>query len=241
MYIRYREWLFLYICKYGVNRVKNFEVKMKNPLDNIVSKNDINLSAALDFMHKKLCVKAITVKSADWQTQISGIVKNYASSNLKNINLDLDINIPASDIHSMYWLVPSIEGDSFDVMQKFKKYGAWGKAKGQLKIKGSAALPEIYGNLEADDVYIVKDNPLVPHCKVFAEFLKDYVKVKTRVYAGHGEYVDIDGIAQMKFYGKGDFQAAASGRARKRGQRARAFAPHHAGSQTLRFRPRGTL
>ncbi len=27
MYIRYREWLFLYICKYGVNRVKNFEVK----------------------------------------------------------------------------------------------------------------------------------------------------------------------------------------------------------------------
>ncbi len=190
--------------------IKNFEVKMKNPLDNIVSKNDINLSAALDFMHKKLCVKAITVKSADWQTQISGIVKNYASSNLKNINLDLDINIPASDIHSMYWLVPSIEGDPFDVMQKFKKYGAWGKAKGQLKIKGSVALPEIYGNLEADDVYIVKDNPLVPHCKVFAEFLKDYVKVKTRVYAGHGEYVDIDGIAQMKFYGKGDFHIVSS-------------------------------
>ncbi len=190
--------------------LKNFTVKMKNPLDNISSKNEITLNTALEFLHKKLFIKSMDVKSNDWQVLISGLVHNYASSDLDNIKLDLDVNIPQSNIHSMYWLVPSIEGDPFNVMQKFKKYGAWGKAAGKLKISGRASLPEIYGDLEADDIYIVKDNPLVPHCKVFAKFLKDKVKVKTRVFAGHGEYVDIDGIAEMKVYGKGDFHVVSS-------------------------------
>ena len=59
-------------------------------------------------------------------------------------------------------------------------------------------------------VYIVKNNPLVQHCKVYAEFLKDNVKIKTRVFAGHGEYVDVDGTAEMKFIGKGNFHIVSS-------------------------------
>lgn len=190
--------------------VKNFAITMKNPLDNIVSKSDIRITSILDFASKTLNVKSAEIKADDWQIDIDGTVKNYTSNNPKNIKLDLNVKIPDSNIHSMYWIVPSIDGDPQDVMQKFKKYGAWGKAKGKLQIKGNARLPEVYGNLEAYDVYIVKNNPLVPHCKIFAKFLKDNVKITTRVFAGYGEYVDVDGIAEMKINGRGNFHVSSS-------------------------------
>ncbi len=190
--------------------LKNFYIKMKNPLDNIMSKEEIKLFSSVGFETKKLLINKMDVKSDDWHIKINGFVKNYTASNLKNVKPDLNIEIADSNINSLYWLVPSIKDDPQNVMQKFKKYGAWGKANGKIQIKGSASLPEIYGDLTANDVYIVKDNPLVPHCKIFAKFLKDNVKINTRVFAGYGEYVDIDGIAQIKIYGKGDFKVKSS-------------------------------
>lgn len=187
--------------------LEDFAINMKNPLDSIKSDDTVNFQAQILPKAKDLKIKQLIIKTNKWETDISGSLKNYKS---KNPDVDLDINIPDSDIHSMYWLVPSIEGDPQDVMQKFKKYGAWGKAKGNIKIKGSINNPEVYGKLEAYDVYIVKNNPLVKHCKIFAEFLKDKVKIKTRVFAGHGEYVDVDGIAEMKINGAGEFHVKSS-------------------------------
>ncbi len=187
--------------------ITDFSINMKNPLDNIRSNSTIYIDSILSFDKKSLKITDTKINAKDWQINLSGSIKDYTSSNPK---ADLSVNIPKSDIHSMYWLVPSIKDDPFNVMQKFKKYGAWGKAQGNLQIKGSLLKPELYGNLNAEDVYIVKNNPLVPHCKIFAEFLKDNVKVKTRVFAGHGEYVDVEGIAEMKFYGAGDFHIVSS-------------------------------
>ncbi len=187
--------------------ISNFALNMKNPLDNIRSNSTIYMDSTISFDRRSLNLKDTKIKAKDWQINLSGSIKDYTSSKPK---ADITVDISKSDIHSLYWLVPSIKDDPFDVMQKFKKYGAWGKAQGKLQIKGNLFAPEIYGNLNAEDVYIVKDNPLVPHCKVFAEFLKDKVKVKTRVFAGHGEYVDVDGIAEMKFYGAGDFHIVSS-------------------------------
>lgn len=59
----------------------------------------------------------------------------------------------------MYWLVPSIEGDPQDVMQKFKKYGAWGKAHGNLTVKGNAKNPEVYGDLTGRRCLYCKRQP----------------------------------------------------------------------------------
>lgn len=191
--------------------MSGFELNMKNPLDSIKSSSLIKFSAVLDFeKKKKLLMKSVDINANDWSLKVSGSIKNYASKNPKQVKLDLNAEIPESNIHSMYWMAPSIKGDPQDVMQKFKKYGAWGKAKGKLQIKGNADTPEIYGDLTAYDVYIVKDNPIVPHCKISAEFLKNNVKVTTRVFAGFGEYVDVEGIAEMKINGKGDFNVKSS-------------------------------
>ena len=190
--------------------LKNFSIKMKNNLDNLNSNSDIKFSSIIDFKPKTLVLSETVFKASDWNFNIKGNIKDYTSKNLKEIKTDLDVKITDSNINSLYWLTPSIKGDPRNVIQKFKKYGVWGIVNGSVKIKGSASNPEFYGKIEAEDVYIVKNNPLVQHCKVYAEFLKDNVKIKTRVFAGHGEYVDVDGTAEMKFIGKGNFHIVSS-------------------------------
>lgn len=191
--------------------LKNFEVNMKNPLDSIRSEKEVKLSSKIRFKNKNLEIEELLVSSpgafGGWRAGITGGVKNFSSP---DANLDLAVKVVDSDIHSMYWLVPTLPGDETFVMQKFKKYGAWGKANGTIILKGTAKKPQVYGDLTASDVYIVKDNPLVEHCKIYAKFLNDKVYVKTRVFAGYGEYVDIEGTAVMKIYGAGDFKVVSS-------------------------------
>ena len=187
--------------------VKNFAVNMKNPLDSVKSDSEIKFNSVLSFDNSNINTRHTQIQADNWNILITGLIKKFDT---KNPLLDLKAEVKDSSIHSLYHLIPSIQGDPLNVMQKFKKYGAWGIANGKLEIKGRADLPEIYGSLQAQDVYIVKDNPLVPHCKIFAEFLKDKVKVKTRVFAGYGEYVDVEGIAEMKVYGAGDFKVKSS-------------------------------
>lgn len=186
---------------------KNFAVNMKNPLDSIRSDSEIKIDSNLSFDKNNIITQYTQINTAKWKIKIDGLIKKFDT---KNPLLDIKAEVIDSDINSLYWLIPSIQGDPLNVMQKFKKHGAWGIANGKIEIKGSAKLPEIYGNLTASDVYIVKNNPLVPHCTIFAEFLKDKVKVKTRVFAGYGEYVDVEGTAQMKIYGAGDFHVKSS-------------------------------
>lgn len=190
--------------------LKDFNIKMKNNLDSIRSESEVKLIAKLRFKNKNLEIEKLQLSSPNgknsWDTNISGFVKDFSSSS----KLDLTVALTNSDIHSMYWLVPTLPADETFAIQKFKKYGAWGKANGKILIKGTAQKPEIYGDLDATDVYIVKDNPLVPHCKIQAKFLNDKVYVKTRVFVGYGEYVDIEGTAVMKPYGEGEFKVVSS-------------------------------
>lgn len=187
--------------------VKNLKIDMQNPLDSIKSNADVNLESVISFKNNNLLLQKTSVFSKDWKIDISGQIKDYAKN---NPHFDLVTDVVSANINSLYWLSPSFKDDPFNVMQKFKKYGAWGIANGKLEIKGSVEKPEIYGNLTLSDVYIVKNNPIVPHCKVLAEFLKDKVKVSTRVFTGYGEYVDVNGTAVMKPYGEGDFEIVSS-------------------------------
>lgn len=190
--------------------LKNFSVDYKNPLDSIRSNNDIFLSAEMLFEPKTLILNDFVANSKDWSLKTTGNIRNFESLNLNDMKLDLNVEIPSADIHSLYWLIPTLREDKLHSIQTLKKYGAWGIAVGSLNLKGSAMCPDVYGDLVVDDVYLVKDNPQVPHSKVFANFVKDQVTIKTHVLAGFDEYVDVEGTAELKLYGKGDFHIVSS-------------------------------
>lgn len=187
--------------------LKDFSVIMKNPLDSITSDSDIFLNSALSFDDKTLYLKKFKLNAKNWEIDVDGKIEGYKDKKQK---LDLSVVIPKSDIHSFYHVIPSIDGDPQDSIQKFKKYGAWGDLEGKLNIKGGSDNPEVYGDVLLSNVYIVKFNPAVPKCKIDVKFLKNKVKVTTRVFSGKNEYVDVDGIAEMKPHGAGDFHITSS-------------------------------
>lgn len=189
--------------------LKDFAVKMANPLDSIKADSDIFLASELSLGDKVLHLKQVNLRGKTWAIDVSGSIKNYKD---KKSKLDLVVKLPKSDIHSLYNLIPSIKGDPQESIQKFKKHGAWGDIEGELQIKGDSSKPEVYGGVNLSNVYIVKFNPDVPKCKVAVKFLKDKVKVTTRVFMGFDQYVDVDGIAEMKVNGKGDFHVNSSKR-----------------------------
>ena len=187
--------------------VQKPDIQMQNPLDSIHSDSNLNLRAKLGFEPENLVLKNANLNADDWNINVSGKLKDYMS---KNPQLDLQTDIKNSDIHSMYRLLPTLKGDTTRVVRKFKKYGVWGKVTGTLDVKGSVTKPLLFGELNLSDVYIVKNNPVVEHCKIYTKLLGDKMYIKTRVFAGHGEYVDIEGTAVMAFYAPGEFDVVSS-------------------------------
>lgn len=187
--------------------IKDLQIDMQNPLDSIKSDSAIRIASNIKLEKDSINVTKAQIKTANSQIDIKGNISKYLS---ENPYLDLNIDVAKANVHSMYNLVPTLKEDVTFAIRKFKKYGAWGQAKGKLNIKGNLKEPDIYGEINLSDVYIVKDNPIVPHCKIYAKFLGKNVYVRTRVFAGHGEHVDIEGTAQMKLYGAGKFRVVSS-------------------------------
>ncbi len=187
--------------------IKQLKINMKNPLDSITTTSDIRVSSDIKLNDKNIILDKAQISTSNSKINISGQIYKYLSENPK---LDLNVDVKNADIHSMYNLLPTLKEDVTFVVQKFKKYGAWGQAQGKLSIKGDIKTPKIFGEINLSDVYIVKDNPIVPHCKIYAKFLGENVYVRTRVFAGHGEHVDIEGTAKMELYGAGKFRVVSS-------------------------------
>lgn len=192
---------------YSSAKIADLNIKMKNDFDSIKSNSLIKQESEIVLKNNLLDIKKQKIYSQNWAFDIKGLITEMDSNNPE---MNLKISSANSDIYSLYWLLPSVKSDPQNAIYKFKKYGAWGKLKADINIKGKVKKPEIYGQAVLSDVYIVKNDPLVPHCKVFLRFLKDNVKVYTKIFAGYGQYILVDGIAQMKVYGKGDFHITSS-------------------------------
>ena len=144
--------------------LKNFSVKMKNSLDNLNSNSDLKLSSIIDFKPKTIILSETVLKASDWKFDIKGNIKDYTSKNLKEIKPDLDVIITNSSINSLYWLTPSIKGDSRNVIQKFKKYGAWGIVNGSGHCVG---MIQIAGALNGDCPLVIGAAGRTPRAVLF--------------------------------------------------------------------------
>jgi len=185
-----------------LSSINNLKILMKNDLDSIRSQNDINLDIQFNANEKQLNIKSGRIYSNNWEITTNGTIKNYSTT---QIQPELETEIKNANFNELYNLLPSIKEDEFEVIQKLKKHGFWGKLNGKISIKGSFNKPEIYGNITASDVYIAKNQPNVPHFEVFTNFSKDTVEIKTKIYTSKNEYVDISGKSEIKPYAKGNF------------------------------------
>lgn len=188
----------------NINAYANtLELNMKDSLDNIKSNSPVKLNADMHFEEKRLVIDKSLISGNDWNIGIEGNIKNITDKELKT---DLKLTIQDSNIDSLYWLLPSIKDDPFNSIQKIKYYGVWGIMNANLELKGNINRPEIYGQAFINDLYLVKNSPIVPHTTVNLEFIKDQVKIATKIFTSKEEYVDIKGKSEIKPYAKGEFE-----------------------------------
>lgn len=189
------------------SKLSDFRFLANNKLDSLIAPNEIMIGGVLGLDGDHLNIKQSTIRSNDFDISVDGVIKKYLFANRQT---DLNINFSDSSINAMYWLLPSIPNDEFEIVQKLKQYGFWGVINGSVLMKGDLKSPELYGDIVASDVYIVKNNPLVPHSVVNAKFEKDRVVIDTRIFVGKGEYVNVQGLSELKLYPKGEFSIVSS-------------------------------
>src|SRR5574344_869594 len=141
---------------YSSAKIADLNIKMKNDFDSMKSNSLIKQESEIVLKNNLLDIKKQKIYSPNWSFDIKGLITEMDSNNPE---MNLKISSANSDIHSLYWLLPSVKSDPQNAIYKFKKYGAWGKLKADINIKGKVKKPEIYGQAVLSDVYIVKNDP----------------------------------------------------------------------------------
>lgn len=187
-------------------KVKNFAVVMKNPYDSYGYTGDINIKLDAKAGNENLDLEKFNILTDKWQILINGEINKYKS---KNSKFNLDVNIPKSDLHSMYHLIPTIENTD-NAIAKLKKYGVWADITGKLKIKGNPEKPDIFGPVALTDLYILRYDEKIPKCKIDINFIGQEFDLFTKVFTQVNQYVQVEGRADNRLGGKGDFHISST-------------------------------
>ncbi len=186
--------------------VKNLAITMKNPNDSIESSGVMKISFAGLANESDLKIDKLNINGKDWKTEISGLVQKIGS---KSPNLDLNVKIPHSNVHSLIALLPNIT-DEYNTVRKLKKHGVFGVIDTALKVSGKPERPDIFGKLALSDLYILYYDPLIPKCRIDMEFKGQFFELYTKVFARKNQFVEIKGSADNWLGGRGNFHIVSS-------------------------------
>ena len=174
------------------------DIKIKNPKmqyqDKLItlSEKDINILSEFNF-EKVLKIKNFNVTGDNLFFDAHGEVSKIFS---KNPNIDIETEIKDTQIANLVYLLPdgliSYRPKGIPTLKKSNFYGV---ANGKLHLKYSPL--NITGNLKVSNVHIPNYPKSYKQNDVNAVFMKDKVRIYTRVYTPGNEYVTIDGVSNL--------------------------------------------
>jgi len=173
--------------------LKNLAIKLKNGKTIIPYKEDIKLNGNVDIKNNNLNISNITLKSNNLFVSITGKIKKLIS---KNPDIDLSFETKDTQINSLVYFLP----DNLIYYQPkgiptLKESNFYGVANGKINLK---LFPlDIQGNLKVSDVHIPNFPKSYRNNDVYANFMKDKLKIYTRVYTPENEYVTVEGISNL--------------------------------------------
>lgn len=186
--------------------IENFAVTMKNPSDSFSSNKKLRINILGTANKSDIFIEKFTAGTQDWGIIINGKILNYKN---KTPKLDLNLEIPKSQLHPLYHMIPSLP-DSNEAIQKLKKYGIWADIEGKLEIKGDPTSPDLLGKMALTDLYILKYDERIPKCRIDLDFIGQEFDIFTKVYARPNQFVRVEGRAQNRLGGYGDFHISSS-------------------------------
>jgi hypothetical protein len=173
----------------------------------IKNKAELSLNSELKFGKNLLTIKDFSILSEGINLNIKGLIKDFSSKKAKS---DLGVEIKNSQLNNLIAVLPDNIKTPHDSIRKIKLYNGHSIADGTLKIKGTLLVPEIYGKINFDEIYILKKDPKIPYAKGFCEFKKDSIDINVHVPSSETQWVDVVGNANLYDAQLGKFRITSS-------------------------------
>lgn len=180
----------------GVFDISKFGVMQKDKASSIYSDFPLKVTYNFNVINDGVKINTFDVLSKNLDVGLTGSVKGTKS---KFPNLDLKLAIRDVSGENLLPLFPGEENLNPDFnFYKLKEHAIYGKATGNIEIKGPADYPNLYGSALLKDVYLVepiKDAPKNGELK----FILDghQMKMSAHVMTSPKDFVDVNGTFKL--------------------------------------------
>ncbi len=177
----------------------NIKAEINNTKLNLTDKKNINLFDKISLISKikiikdKLFIDELSVLSDELDIKLKGEISKIFTN---NPNIDLKTDFKNTQINKLVYLLPdNLIYYRPKGIPTLKESNFFGTVDGSMNIK---LMPiDISGNLKVTDIYIPNyPKPSVSN-DVNLMFMKDKMRVYTKIYTPQNEYVIIDGISNL--------------------------------------------
>lgn len=184
--------------------INNFAILNKVREKSIIFGNKNLINSVINFDKRKLSVEKFEFTGDKFKILSSGKIDKWET---KTPKLDIGVSIKNARVEELYWMLPSnLFTQQLEIL-KIKKYGAYADVEGGIKIKGKPEKPEVYGQINFNNVWVLNGLPEdVPKAIVKTYYDKDRVLVDVKAWATPEEYVTVVGWSDFFDLSKNEYQ-----------------------------------
>lgn len=183
-----------------ISKVKNLKLELNDKKIIIPYKENIVLTLLFNIEKNNFKIDKLKLYSNDLNIESYGKISKIFS---KKPDVDLNINIIKTQLNNFtYLLCDNLIYYNLKGIPTLKKSNFFAVLDGKMNLK---LFPlDITGNLKASNVYIPNYPKAYRQNDVNAYFMKNKMRIYTRVYTPQNEYVTVDGVSNLdnSLYGK---------------------------------------
>lgn len=175
--------------------IKDLGVFEKNPDANIYYKDKLKVVSQLTVIKNGININDLTLNGNALNSDVSGKITNLTA---KFPTVDLNLKFNNTRAENIIPLLPGLENLIGEInLLKLKQTGFWGNIAGDLKIKGKADFPDVYGKITVNDGYLLKPIPNAPKAKIDLDFEGQKLILDAYVPTAQNQYVDVKGPIEL--------------------------------------------
>lgn len=191
-----------------VNKLKLYIILNEFKYEDINLKDKTKIISNVFLKQNNLCIDNLNINNNFLDLFASGKV-NKIYNETPHLNVNLKIN--DLKIAKLIDILPqNINNIKLAPIINLKKYKIFGNINGNLKIQGKIIEPKVYGNILANECYVVKSFPNVPKAKVDVKFKGDIFDLNTKVYTSKNEFVIVSGTSKLYDDRSGEYKITSS-------------------------------
>ena len=173
----------------------NFGIYAKEKAKSVYAKDKLTIYSSLNILKEGFNVEYVNVKGNGINFDLFGSIKNLTA---KFPNLDLYLKIKNSLCENIIPLLPGEENLVPEInLLKLKQTVFSGSVNGNIKIKGKADSPNIFGKIDITDAYLVKPIPKAEKAVISLDFRGKKLLLDTHVPTDKNQYVDVTGPIEI--------------------------------------------